>query len=121
MPSTRLYSGFVKINPDEPFRFELDELEIEKVHSDGMIETKCPYFTSSTYSSYYFGGNSGSKLNVEYKITDYILILYSTDKNQCSMFLARKRLELESLIEKMRERFRESKIEINVADIKDID
>lgn len=107
-----LYSAFVKINPDEPFRFELDEMEIEKVYPDGTIETKRSYFTSSISSTCYFGGTSGNKLGVEYKISDYCFILYSDNRNDCCMFLERKRMEVESMINKMWRRFRESKIEM---------
>lgn len=110
-----LYSAFIEINPDKPFRFELDEIEIEKVHPDGMIETKCPYFTSSTYSSYYFGGNSGSKLDVPYKISDYILILYSTNKNVCRDFFNKKRLEIEDMISTTQKRLRESSVKENLS------
>ena len=107
-----LYYAFVKINPDEPFRFELDEMEIEKVYPDGTIETKRPYFTSIISSTCYFGGNSVNKLGIEYKISDYYFILYSDNRNECCMFLERKRLEVESMINKMWMRFRESKIEM---------
>lgn len=55
MNDIHLYSGFVKINPDEPFRFELDEIEIKRIYPNGTIETKIPYFISSINSTYYFG------------------------------------------------------------------
>lgn len=112
MNDVHLYFGFVKINQDEPFRFELDEMDIEKVYPDGTIETKRSYFTSSISSTCYFGGTSGNKLGVEYKISDYYFILYSDNRNECCMFLERKRMEVESMINKMWRRLRESKIEM---------
>lgn len=110
MNDMHLYSGFVKINPGEPFRFEVDELEIEKIYKDGTIETKFPYFVSNINSTYYFGG-TWSNLDKIYKINDNIWVIYSKDKQKCMDFVINKRKELSELADNILKKLNQSKVE----------
>lgn len=110
MNDTHLYSGFVKINPGEPFRFEVDELEIEKVYKDGTIETKFPYFVSNIDSTYYFG-DRWSGLDEIYKINDNIWVIYSKDKQKCMDFIIWKWKEVTEKADNLLKRLNQSKIE----------
>lgn len=111
MHDIHLYSGFVKINPDEPFRFEVDELEVEEIYKDGTIETKRPYFISRMNSTYYFGGNSGERLNRVFEITDRMGIIYSTDKQKCMDFVTDKRKEVKEMADNLLKNLNQSKVE----------
>ena len=68
MNDIHLYSGYFS-NNTAPFKFELSEMPVKRVYEDGTIETKYPYFTSSSYSTNYFGGRSGNDLEKEYQLT----------------------------------------------------
>lgn len=111
MDSVNLYSAFAKINPSEPFKFELEELEIKKIYDDGTIELKHPYFISSNYSTYHFGGKLGEKLDKVYEINDYMTVLYSMDKQKCKDFLISKRKEVTEKADNLLKRLNQSKIE----------
>ena len=54
-----------------------------------MIETEYPYFTAKDYSTCYFGGTTGSKLDVEYHL-NFGTVYYSTNKEKCMEWLANK-------------------------------
>lgn len=110
MSDIHLYSGFVKINPDEPFRFEVEEMEIKKIYQDGTIETRHPYFISSINSTYYFGGRSGETLGKVFKITDHMSVIYSTSKQECMDFVIGKRKEVSEMEENLLKRLNQSKI-----------
>lgn len=110
MNDIHLYSGFVRTIPDMPFKFEVDELEIEKIYPDGTIETKYPYFISSIDSTYYFGGN-WSKLDKIYNINDNMQIIYSTDKQKCMDFVTGKRKELIEFADNFLKKLNQSKVE----------
>lgn len=51
MSDIHFYSGYVKTDINEPFVFEVEELEIEKVFEDGTIKLKHPYFYCSSDST----------------------------------------------------------------------
>ena len=85
MKDIHLYSGYFS-NNSAPFRFELSDMPVERVYEDGTIETKCPYFTSPSYSTNYFGGKSGNGLEKEYQLT-FGKAFYSTDKEKCREWL----------------------------------
>ncbi len=85
MNDVHLYSGYFS-NNTIPFRFELSEMPIKMVYEDGTIETKYPYFTSSLYSTNYFGGRSGNVLEKEYQLT-FGKVFYSKDKGKCREWL----------------------------------
>lgn len=111
MSNIHLYCGFVKINPYEPFEFTVEEIEIKNIYQDGTIETKCPYFVSLLNSTYYFGGNSRGSLDKIFEITDYISIIYSTDKQKCMDFVIGKRKEVSEKSDNFLKRLNQSKIE----------
>lgn len=111
MNDIHLYYGFVKINPDEPFRFEVKEIEIKKVYQDGTIEAKHPYFTSALNSTYYFGGRGGERLDKVFKITDHMSIIYSEDKQKCIDFVISKRKEVSKMADSLLKRLNQSKVE----------
>lgn len=111
MNDIHLYSGFVKIKPDEPFRFEVDELEIKKIHPNGTIETMHPYFISDLNSTYYFGGCIGKDLDKILKITDCVSVIYSTDKQKCMNYVIGKRKEISEKADNLLKRLNQSKIE----------
>lgn len=111
MNDIHLYCGFVRIIPDMPFRFEVEELEIEKVFLDGMIKTKHPYFTSSMNSTYYFAGRDGEILGKIFKINDHISIIYSTNKQECIDFVIEKRKEVSETADNFLKRLNQSKAE----------
>ena len=69
MSEVRFFSAYVITNPDHPFKFEIEELEIKKVFPDGTIELKKPYFYCKNDSTYYFGGSSGHRINEECNLT----------------------------------------------------
>lgn len=85
MKDVHLYSGYFS-NNTVPFRFELSEMPVKRVYEDGTIETKYPYFTSSSYSTNYFGGRSGNDLEKECQLT-FGKVFYSTDKEKCREWL----------------------------------
>lgn len=116
MNDIHLYSGFVKINPYEPFRFEVEELEIKKIHSDWTIETMHSYFISSLNSTYYFGGRGGQRLDKVFKINDHISIIYSTNKQKCMDFVIEKRKEVSEMANNILKRLNQSKVEESTAD-----
>lgn len=106
-----LYYGFVKINPDEPFRFEVEEVEIKEVYQDGTIETKELYFISSLNCTHYFGGCSGERLGKVLKIKDHMSIIYSTNKQECIDFVIAKRKEVSEMADNLLKRLNQSKVE----------
>ena len=65
MSDIHFYNGYVKTDINKPFIFEVKELEIEKVLEDGTIKLKHPYFYCSSDSTYYFGGKTCGKTDVE--------------------------------------------------------
>lgn len=111
MNDIHLYSGFVKINPHEPFEFAVEEIEIKNIYQDGTIETKVPYFVSLLNSTYYFGGNSRGSLDKIFKITDYISIIYSMDKQKCMDFIINIRKEVGEMADNLLKRLNQSKVE----------
>ena len=111
MSDIHFYSGYVKTDINEPFVFEVEELEIEKVFEDGTIKLKHPYFYCSSDSTYYFGGRSGEKTDKELKLS-HGSVYYSTDKNKCKDFVLGKRREMNELLDKIRERIQESEFKI---------
>lgn len=61
----------------------------------------------------FFGGKNGHELDKEVKL-EYVTAYYSTDKNKCKEFLLKKMKEQNELADKIRERMKESKIEIKL-------
>lgn len=113
MSDIHFYSGYVKTDINEPFVFEVEELEIEKVFEDGTIKLKYPYFYCSSDSTYYFGGRSGEKIDRELKLS-HGSVFYSTDKNKCKDFVIDKMREMNELVDKIRKRMKDSKFEIKL-------
>lgn len=107
MSDIHFYVGYVKTNIDEPFVFEVEELEIEKVLEGGTIKLKHPYFYSSSDSTYYFGGRSGRNTDVELNLRSGSA-LYSTDIHKCRDFVLSKMYEMY----KMSERMASAKLEV---------
>ena len=87
MSKIHLYSAYYSPN-EPPFRFEISEIKIKRICGD-VIETEYPYFTAKDYSTCYFGGTTGSKLDVEYHLK-FGCVYYSTDKEKCMKWLANK-------------------------------
>ena len=100
MCGIHFYVGYVKTNIDEPFVFEVEELEIEKVLEGGTIKLKHPYFYSSSDSTYYFGGRSGRNTDVELNLRSGSA-LYSTDIYRCKDFVLNKMREMNKVSERM--------------------
>lgn len=113
MSDTHFYSAYARTDINELFKFELEEIEIKKVYENGTIELKHPYFYCKDDSSYFFGGRSGNELDKEI-ILRYGTVYYSTDKNKCKDFLLNKMREQNKLADKIRERMKESKLEIEL-------
>ena len=113
MTNTHFYSAYVRTDINEPFRFELEEIEIKKVYENGVIELECPYFYCKNDSSYFFGGPSGRGVDKEIDL-GYGTVYYSTDNNKCKDFLLKKMQEQNEIADKIRERMRESKLEIKL-------
>lgn len=107
------YSAYVRTDINEPFKFELKEVEIEKVFEDETIKLQYPYFYCKDDSTYFFGGKSWHPLDKEI-VLRYGTAYYSTDKNKCKDFLLEKMKEQNELIGKIRERMKESKLEIKL-------
>ena len=87
MSKVHLYSAYYSTNA-LPFRFEISELKIKRICGD-VIETEYPYFTAKDYSTCYFGGTTGSKLDVEHHL-NLGTVYYSTDKEKCMEWLKNK-------------------------------
>lgn len=113
MSDIHFYSAYARTDINEPFKFELQEVEIKKVYADGTIELEYPYFYCKTDSSYFFGGRSGHPIDKEIFLK-HGTAYYSTDKNKCKDFLLNKMKEQNELSDKIRERMRESKLEIKL-------
>lgn len=113
MSDIHFYCGYVRTDINEPFVFEVEELEIEKVLEDGTIKLKYPYFYCSSDSTYYFSGRSGEKTDRELKLS-HGLVFYSTDKNKCKDFVIDKMQEMNGLADKIRKRMQDSKFEIKL-------
>lgn len=113
MSDMHFYSAYVRTDINEPFRFEVREIEIKKVHENGVIELEYPHFYCKDDSSHYFGGPFGIPIDKELRLK-YGIAYYSTDKNKCKEFLLGKRREQNELADKIRERMRESKLEIKL-------
>lgn len=111
MSRIHFYVAYARTDINEPFRFELEEVEIKKVHENGMIELELPYFYCADNSSRCFGGSFGSPIDKELKLR-HGTIYYSTDKSKCVEFLLDKMKEQNELANKIRERMRDSKLEI---------
>ena len=80
MSKVHLYSAYY--STDKPsFRFEISEIKIKRICGD-MIETEYPYFIDNQYSTYYFGGITRNKLDVEYHL-NFGSAYYSTNKERC--------------------------------------
>ena len=100
MSDIHFYGGYVKTDINEPFVFEVEELEIEKVLEDGTIKLKHPYFYCSSDSTYYFGGRSGRNTDVELNLRSGS-VLYSTDIHKCKNFVLNKMREMNKVSERM--------------------
>lgn len=111
MNDMHLYSGFVRTNLNEPFKFEVDELEIKKIYDDGTIETKHPYFVSNIDSTYYFGGG-WSNLDKIYKINDNTWVIYSKNKQKCMDFVTNERKRVSEMAKNFLYRLRQSGVVI---------
>ena len=119
MSDIHFYTAYVKTDINEPFKFKLKEVEIKKLHEDGTIELVCPYFYCKGNFSRFFGGRSGHELDKEIVLWN-ITVFYSTDKNKCKDFLLEKMKEQNKLADKIRERMRESKLEIECTGVLDL-
>lgn len=117
MSDIHFYSAYVRTDINEQFKFELKEVEIEKVFEDGTIKLQYPYFCCKNDSSYLFGGRNGHQLEKEI-VLRYGTVYYSTDKNKCKDFLLEKMKEQNEFADKIRERMRESKLEIKLLEEK---
>lgn len=113
MSDIHFYSAYARTDIKKPFQFVLDEIEIERVLDDGTIKLKYPYFYSKDDSSHFFGGIIGHPLDKEI-VLRYGTAYYSTDKNKCKDFLLNKMREQNDLADKIRERMKESKLEIKL-------
>lgn len=113
MSDIHFYSAYARTDVNEHFKFKLEEIEIKKIHENGTIELKYPYFCCKDDSSYFFGGRSGYELDKEI-VLHYGTVYYSTDKNKCKDFLLEKMREQNELANKIRERMRDSKLEIKL-------
>lgn len=117
MSDIHFYSAYARTDINEPFKFELEEAKIKKVFKDGTIELQYPYFYCKNDSSYLFGGRSGHQLDKEI-VLGHGTAYYSTNKNKCKDFLFEKMKEQNELADKIRERMRESKLEIKLLEEK---
>lgn len=70
------------------------------------------YFISREYSTSYFAGKSGNRIDKEYEISNDIKVYYSTNKQKCIDWILKKRAELEEYAKKLNDRLSDSKIEI---------
>lgn len=113
MSDIHFYSAYARIDINEPFKFELEEIEIKKVYENGTIELKHPHFYCKDNSSYFFGGRSERGVDKEIDL-GHGTAYYSTDKNKCKDFLLEKMREQNELANKIRERMRDSKLEIKL-------
>lgn len=113
MSDIHFYSAYVRTDINEPFKFELKEVEIEKVFEDETIKLQYPYLYCKNDSSYLFGGRSGHQLDKEI-VLGHGTAYYSIDKNKCKDFLFEKMKEQNELADKIRERMRDSKLEIKL-------
>lgn len=110
MNDIHFYSAYARTDVNNPFLFELEELEIEKVHENGTIELKYPYSYCQHDITRFFGEINTDKEIVLGSGTVY----YSTDKNKCKDFLLDKMKEQNELADNIREHMRESKLEIKL-------
>lgn len=92
MSDVHFYSAYAKTNINEPFKFELKEVEIKKILPDETIKLEYPYFYCEYDSSHYFGGTSGHALDKQIVLCNGTAY-YSTDKNKCKDFLLNKMRE----------------------------
>lgn len=113
MSEIHFYSAYVRTDINEPFRFEIEEVEIKKIHENGTIELKYPYFYCNDDSSRFFGGAFGIPVDKEISLK-HGTAYYSTDKNKCKYFLLGKMKEQNEIADKIRKRMRESKLEIKL-------
>ena len=113
MEDIQFYSAYARTDINKPFKFELKEDEIRNIHEDGTIECVYPHSYCKGKSSFFFGGKNGHDLDKEVKL-EYVTAYYSTDKNKCKEFLLKKMKEQNELADKIRERMKESKIEIKL-------
>lgn len=87
MSKVHLYSAYYSIN-EPPFRFEISEIKIKNIYGD-TIETEYLYFTAKDYSTRYFGGAGGERLDTEFCLR-FGYAYYSTDKEKCMRWLTNK-------------------------------
>lgn len=113
MMDIHFYSAYARTDINEPFKFELEEAKIEKVFKDGTIKLQYPYFYCKDDSTYFFGGKSWHPLDKEI-VLRYGTAYYSTNKDKCKDFLFNKMIEQNELADKIRERMKESKLEIKL-------
>ena len=92
----KIFSAYAMTSLDYPFKFELEELEIEKTFPD---------------STYYFGGSLGHRTDQECKLR-FGTAFYSTDKHKCKDYLINKMREMNELSNKIHDLMQESKLEI---------
>ena len=114
MSDIHFYSAYARTDINNPFQFELEEIEIKKIHENGTIELKYPYLYCKDDSTYFF-----RKRNVDKEIfLKHGTAYYSTNKNKCKDFLLEKMKEQNELADKIKERMRESKLEIKLLEEK---
>lgn len=109
MDDIHFYYGYVKTNINEPFIFEIKELEIKTVFEDGTIMLKYPHFYSNNDSTYYFGGKSGRNTDVELNLRNGS-VFYSANINKCRDFVLNKMEEMNKVVMRMIE----AKLEIKL-------
>lgn len=113
MSDIHFYSAYARTDISESFRFELEEIKIMNISENGMIDLEYPFSYCKGNEFYYFGGKFGHPLDKETVLTNGTAY-FSTDKNKCKDFLIKKMKEQNELADKIRERMRESKLEIKL-------
>lgn len=104
--SKKLFAAWAKFDPNCPFEFMVEEIEIAHIYGNGVIETKRPCFVNASYSTRLFGEYGSAPLDKELVFPNGAAY-YSLDKAKCVAFLKKKRSELqiyaENLIQKLNE------------------
>lgn len=91
---------------DGEVEFCYSPMEITRVYPS-CIETKGYYFKSRNHSTRYF---DESDLDKEYKITDELMVFYSSDKGKCIEWLEKTRSSFLNYHKDLYERIQQSEV-----------
>ncbi len=107
--SKKLFVAWAKFDPNCPFEFVVEEIEIARIYGNGVIETKYKCFVNASYSTKLFGECGSAPLDKELTFQSGAAY-YSLDKGKCVAFLKKKRSELTTYAENLLQKLNESTI-----------